>query len=76
LLHLLPACAAFSGYLGEDKEAWAEYDATALLMSYTGPKLPVLVDTGLADNFYKVWTYEREIKHAEVATRHVMTITE
>ena len=45
---------AFSGYLGDDKSKWAEYDATELLKSYSGPKLLVLIDTGTADNFYQV----------------------
>ena len=49
------ACAAFGNYLGEDKEQWKQYDATRLLQEYSGPKLPVLVDCGTADNFYKVW---------------------
>lgn len=46
-------CTAFSGYLGDDKSQWAQYDATALLSDYSGPKLPVLIDTGTSDNFYK-----------------------
>lgn len=35
---------AFSGYLGEDKSTWDEYDACQLLKNYDGPRLPVLVD--------------------------------
>lgn len=42
---------AFSGYLGEDKVSWQQYDA-ALLLAKEGSSLPVLVDQGLADNFY------------------------
>jgi S-formylglutathione hydrolase len=42
---------AFSGYLGEDRAAWARYDAVALLRS--GKTFPheILVDQGLDDKF-------------------------
>ena len=41
---------AFSGYLGEDRSAWAVHDATALIQA--GQRLPpLLVDQGLADKF-------------------------
>ncbi|GBG33316.1 S-formylglutathione hydrolase [Hondaea fermentalgiana] len=43
---------AFTGYLGEDKSAWAKYDASELVKSYEGPQLPIFADQGLADNFY------------------------
>lgn len=41
---------AFSAYLGEDQQAWAAYDATALI-SQANPKRPLLIDQGLADEF-------------------------
>ena len=41
---------ALSGYLGDDRAAWEEYDACALIAS--GARLPdLLVDQGNADNF-------------------------
>jgi len=41
---------ALGGYLGEDRVAWAEYDACALIDG--GARLPdLLVDQGEADNF-------------------------
>jgi S-formylglutathione hydrolase len=42
---------AFAGYLGEDRAAWAAYDATELLRvrGWSGP--PILVDQGEADPF-------------------------
>lgn len=43
---------AFTGYLGEDKSAWAAYDATELAKSYSGPSIPILCDQGEADDFY------------------------
>ncbi|HEX4874565.1 MAG TPA: S-formylglutathione hydrolase [Sphingorhabdus sp.] len=43
---------ALGGYLGQDRAAWAEYDACALIES--GARLPdLLVDQGMADNFFK-----------------------
>jgi len=41
---------AFAAYLGEDKSAWAEYDSVELLKA-RGLDLPLLVDTGSADEF-------------------------
>lgn len=41
---------AFEGYLGS-VEAGKAHDATELVASYTGPKLPILIDQGSADNF-------------------------
>jgi S-formylglutathione hydrolase len=41
---------AFTGYLGDDRAAWAEHDATELVKA--GRKVPpLLIDQGLADNF-------------------------
>ncbi|SEI11752.1 S-formylglutathione hydrolase [Rheinheimera pacifica] len=42
---------AFSGYLGDDKSQWQQYDASVLLAAAQDP-LPLLVDQGIADNFY------------------------
>lgn len=47
---------AFSGYLGAaDKEAWKAHDATHLVSgaAWKGKELPLLVDVGTGDNFYK-----------------------
>jgi len=44
---------AFKGYFGEDqKEKWAEHDATELVKKWKGP-LNMLIDVGTGDNFYK-----------------------
>eukprot|EP00899_Mesostigma_viride_P021192 jgi/Mesvir1/29074/Mv18380-RA.1 len=43
---------AFTGYLGDDKKAWEEYDASILASKYTGPPLPILIDQGDKDQFY------------------------
>jgi len=42
---------AFSAYLGDDREAWKEYDAAELVSRGAGEKLPLLVDQGDADEF-------------------------
>ncbi|WP_313932147.1 S-formylglutathione hydrolase [Pseudidiomarina fusca] len=41
---------ALRGYLGEDAQSWAEYDAVQLLQQYKHCP-PLLVDQGSADNF-------------------------
>jgi S-formylglutathione hydrolase len=41
---------AFSGYLGEDRAAWLDHDATELVRRRPFGK-PILVDQGLADKF-------------------------
>jgi S-formylglutathione hydrolase len=41
---------AFSGYLGEDRSRWREWDACALLAK-AEEKLPILVDQGDRDDF-------------------------
>jgi S-formylglutathione hydrolase len=41
---------AFTGYLGEDREAWRQYDASELAAANSYPKR-ILVDQGTADQF-------------------------
>ncbi len=47
---------ALGGYLGDDRAAWADHDACALV-GKSGEKLPFLVDQGTGDNFL-----EKELK--------------
>lgn len=44
---------AFTGYLGEDRSAWAAHDASALMQAQASVPYPggILVDQGLADKF-------------------------
>ncbi|GAB5364032.1 hypothetical protein AAMO2058_000934800 [Amorphochlora amoebiformis] len=42
---------AFSGYLGDNKQAWESHDATVLMSEYDGPKNSILIDQGTADQF-------------------------
>lgn len=39
----------FTGYLGEDKEAWKDWDATELIAKYQGPELHLRIEQGSAD---------------------------
>jgi len=41
---------AFTAYLGEDREAWKQYDATELVKAAI-ERLPILIDQGDADEF-------------------------
>jgi S-formylglutathione hydrolase len=42
---------AFSGYLGEEKKLWSEWDATELVRGYNGPPLNLLIDQGSSDEW-------------------------
>jgi len=44
---------AFTGYLGEDRDAWPAHDASALMQAQASVPYPggILVDQGLADKF-------------------------
>ncbi|MEX0297828.1 MAG: S-formylglutathione hydrolase [Kordiimonas sp.] len=42
---------ALSGYLGDNRGAWADYDACALVEKLGAGKVDILVDQGLADPF-------------------------
>lgn len=42
---------AFGGYLGEDRAAWAKYDATALVKAGHRHPRPIRIDQGAADSF-------------------------
>lgn len=42
---------AFQGYLGDEQEAWAKYDATELVMGGKKHPHPILIDQGTADEF-------------------------
>lgn len=42
---------AFSGYLGDDRSAWARYDATELVKNGARTPNTILIDQGSADDF-------------------------
>lgn len=43
---------AFTAYLGTDKTQWENYDPTTLILASKRTPAPILIDQGLADNFY------------------------
>lgn len=52
---------ALGGYLGDDQEAWKEYDATELMEAYTGPDLHLFIDQGADDEFYRGGQLQPEV---------------
>lgn len=42
---------AFSGYLGDNKSVWEQYDACHLVKDFEGHPSDILIDQGKADNF-------------------------
>ncbi|CAL8475064.1 S-formylglutathione hydrolase [Caballeronia sp. S22] len=59
---------AFSGYLGDDREAWKHYDASELIKGDAAARFEggILVDQGLADQFLA------EQLHPEVLERNAL----
>lgn len=53
----------FGAYLGDDLTTWAEYDATSLVSSGAKP-LPMLIDSGLADEFLAEQLYPQDLEAA------------
>lgn len=60
---------ALTGYLGDDKQRWQQYDATELLSHYISPtKRPILIEQGSSDQFLdeqlKPWLFEQAAEKA------------
>lgn len=55
---------AFTGYLGDDRSAWAQYDASELVKTASRFEGGILIDQGLADQFLA------EQLHPDVFERH------
>ncbi len=64
---------AFSGYLGPDRAAWAEYDATELVKG-ASERLPILVDQGEADAFLESQLRPELLEEACAAAAHPLTL--
>lgn len=64
---------ALTGYLGDDKKAWEEYD-TCCLIAKASEKLPILVDQGLADKFLEEQLKSHLLKEACEKTNHPLTL--
>lgn len=54
---------AFSGYLGDDREAWSEWDACELV-ARAEHQIPLLVDQGDADQFLSEQLQPERLQHA------------
>lgn len=64
---------AFTGYLGKDRNAWAQYDACALIEA--GARLPeILVDQGTADGFLEPQLQPDRLKAACAAAGIALTL--
>ena len=64
---------AFTGYLGEDREAWKAYDACELLAS-TDRRVPTLVDQGDADQFLTRELQPERLQRAAEAHGHPLNL--
>jgi S-formylglutathione hydrolase len=64
---------AFSGYLGEDREAWKAYDACELVSKGDNP-IPLLVDQGLDDVFLTEQLQPERLEEACNAQGHSLQL--
>ncbi|MNM82605.1 S-formylglutathione hydrolase YeiG [compost metagenome] len=64
---------AFSRYLGDDREAWREWDAVELLAT-AGERLPILVDQGERDDFLASQLKPEALQLAAGAVGHPITL--
>lgn len=64
---------AFSAYLGDDRAAWAQWDATALIAG-AEERLPLLVDQGDADEFLDGQLQPQRLAEACEAAGHPLTL--
>jgi S-formylglutathione hydrolase len=67
---------AFSGYLGEDRTAWAEHDASELMRAQAHAPYPrgLLVDQGLADPFLATQLQPEALEAACAAVGQPLTL--
>ena len=64
---------AFSAYLGDDRAAWREWDACALIAD-ARERLPLLVDQGLADEFLENQLRPELLREACEAAGHPLEL--
>jgi S-formylglutathione hydrolase len=64
---------ALGNYLGEDREAWLDYDSCALVAA-ASEQLPVLVDQGDADDFLQEQLHTHLLQEACELADYPMTI--
>jgi S-formylglutathione hydrolase len=64
---------ALGAYLGEDREAWKQYDAVELIAQAT-ERLPLLIDQGDADEFLQTQLKPALLQAAADAAGHPLTL--
>jgi S-formylglutathione hydrolase len=64
---------AFTAYLGEDRDAWREWDACELVAK-AAERLPLLVDQGLADEFLQTQLRPELLREACDAAGHPLDL--
>jgi len=64
---------AFAAYLGDDRDAWQQYDACALVAG-ARERLPLLVDQGDADEFLATQLQPERLREACDAAGHPLTL--
>lgn len=64
---------AFSRYLGEDRSAWREWDAS-LLIAKAAEQLPILIDQGDRDDFLLTQLKPETLRSAATAANHPLTL--
>ncbi len=64
---------AFTGYLGNDREAWKAWD-TCELIATASERLPLLVDQGEADNFLEEQLKPEALEQACEKAGHELTL--
>ena len=64
---------AFTAYLGDDRGAWLDWDACALIEHAT-ERLPLLVDQGLADEFLETQLQPERLRAACEAAGHPLDL--
>ncbi len=64
---------AFSAYLGPDRDAWAEWDASLLLRKRAYPG-PILVDQGMDDQFLTAQLHPEALEQAATASGQELTL--
>ena len=64
---------AFSAYLGADRQAWSQWDATALVGT-ASERLPLLIDQGQDDEFFDSQLRPQQFSDAAVAADYPLTL--
>src|SRR5690554_3562281 len=65
---------AFGAYLGDDREAWKQYDTVELVKQGAAEKLPLLIDQGDADEFLEGQLRPQLLQAAAEAAGHPLEL--